>query len=84
MLEKITEKRELEALEMLGKDSEWVTEHYDELRKHEGKVIAIKNKKIISVSESLEKLLIELEDRKEDTAFILIEAIPPKSASFIL
>lgn len=84
MLEKITEKGELEVLEKLEKDSEWVTAHYDELRKHEDKLIAVKNKKIIYVSESLEELLTELEDKKEDTAFILITAIPPKSASFIL
>ena len=84
MSEKITEKRELEALETLGNDSEWVTEHYDNFKKHEGKLIAVKNKEIIHVSESLEELLTELESRKENTAFILIETIPPKNASFIL
>lgn len=83
-MKKITEKRELEILENLEKDSEWITVHYDELRKHENKVVAVRNRKIIFVSENLEELLTELEDRKENTAFVLIAAIPPKDASFIL
>jgi len=69
---------------MLDNDSQWVTENYDKLRKYEGKVIAIKNKKIIDIADTLENLLKKLEERKENSAFLLIEAIPPKGVSFIL
>lgn len=73
-----------EELQRLEEDSTWVTQHYDSLRKYEGKVVAVKNRKIIAVSESLEKLLKDLEQKKENTACLLLEAIPPKNVSFIL
>jgi len=75
---------ETKTLMMLDNDSQWVTENYDKLRKYEGKVIAIKNQKIIQVSDTLEHLLKKLEEKKENSAFLLIEAIPPKGVSFIL
>jgi len=75
---------ETQTLEILDEDSKWVTENYEELRKYEGKVIAIKNKQIIDVSDTLENIMKKLEDKKENSAFLLIEAIPPKSVSFIL
>ena len=71
-------------LERLDQDSIWLNEHYDDFRKYEGKVIAIKNQKIIQVSDTLEHLLKKLEEKKENSAFLLIEAIPPKGVSFIL
>ena len=71
-------------LERLEKDSVWVTEQYDSLRKYEGKVIAVKNQTIIAVSDNLEKLLKDLEKKKENSACLLLEAIPPKNVSFIL
>lgn len=70
-------------LERLEADSAWVTQHYDRLEKYQGKVVAIKNKGIIAVSENLETLLEELE-KKEKPACLLLEAIPPKNVSFIL
>lgn len=75
------EKSELERLE---EDSAWVTQHYDSLKKFEGKVVAVKNKDIIAVSENLEKLLKDLENKNENAACLLLEAIPPKNVSFIL
>jgi len=75
---------ESEILKALNEDSKWITENYDALKKYEGKVIAIKNKKIIRISDDLQELLEELEEDKEDAAFLLIEAIPPKNVSFIL
>jgi len=74
---------ETKTLMMLDNDSQWITENYDKLRKYEGKVIAVKNQKIIEVSDTLQDLLKKLEGRKENSAFLLIEAIPPKSASLI-
>ncbi len=75
---------ETTTLKMLDDDSQWVTENYDKLRKYEGKIIAVKNQKIIQVSDTLEHLLKKLEEKKENSAFLLIEAIPPKGVSFIL
>jgi len=75
---------ENKTLMMLDNDSQWVTENYDKLRKYEGKVIAVKNQKIIEVSDTIEHLLKKLEEKKENSAFLLIEAIPPKGVSFIL
>jgi hypothetical protein len=73
-----------EEVERFEEDSAWVTEHYENLRKYEGKVVAVKNKAIIGVSDSIEELLKELETRKENTSCLLLEAIPPKNVSFIL
>lgn len=76
---------EEEILKEAEEDSAWVTAHHDELRaKYEGKVFAVKNKKVIGASDRLEKLLAELEKKGEDTAFLLIESVPPKNLSFIL
>jgi hypothetical protein len=71
-------------LERLEEDSEWVTQNYDRLKKYQGKVVAVKNKDIIAVSENLDTLLEELEKKKEKPACLLLEAIPPKNVSFIL
>ena len=54
------------------------------MKKYEGKVIAVKNQTIIAVSDNLEKLLKDLEKKKENSACLLLEAIPPKNVSFIL
>lgn len=71
-------------LEKLDQDSIWLNEHYYDLQKYRGKVIAIKEKQIIAVQDSLEALLEELEKKNEDPAFLLIEAIPPEDIAFIL
>ena len=75
----------LESLEKAAEDSEWVSKKYDELiKKYEGKVFAVKNGKVIEDAATVEELCKKLEAKKEDTAFLLIESIPPKNASFIL
>ena len=75
----------LKSLSKAAEDSEWVSKNYDELRKkYEGKVFAVRNKKVIEGADTVEKLRMELEAKGEDVAFLLIESIPPKDASFIL
>jgi len=77
--------RILESLEKAVEDSEWVSKKYDELiKKYEGKVFAVKNGKVIEDAATVEELCKKLEAKKEDMAFLLIESIPPKNASFIL
>lgn len=75
---------EMEILEKLVKDCEWVNENYDKFQKYQGEIIAIKGKEIIAVQDDLEALLNELENKNENSAFLLIEAIPPEGVSFIL
>jgi hypothetical protein len=70
--------------ESLEEDSLWVTTHYEQLKKHEGKVLAIKGKAIIAISNDVETILLDLEKKKENPANILIEVIPPKNLCFIL
>ena len=71
-------------LERLDQDSTWLNAHYDDLRRYQGKIIAIKDKRIIAVQDSLEELLEELEKKSENPAFLLIHAIPPENIAFIL
>jgi len=71
-------------LERLDQDSIWLNEHYYDLRRYRGKVIAIKEKQIIAVQDSLEALLEELEKKNENPAFLLIEAMPSENIAFIL
>jgi len=71
-------------LEKLDQDSIWLNEHYNELQKFQGKIIAIRDKQIIAVRDNLDELLEELETKNEDSAFLLIEAIPPENVAFIL
>ncbi len=79
---------ENEILKSLGKvveDGEWISEKYDELRKkYEGKVFAVKNKKVVGDADTVEELRRKLETKGEDIALLLIETIPPKNTSFIL
>lgn len=74
-----------QAQELFEDNLDWFTEHYDELEKNYGnKVLAIKNRKVIAVSTTLEKLLDELRSRKEDISSIYVGSIPPKGMAFIL
>ncbi|MCK4478850.1 hypothetical protein KAU88_10070 [Candidatus Bathyarchaeota archaeon] len=75
---------EVELLQELDRDSNWVSENYDILQKYQGKVIAVRGQKIIAIQDSIEELLEVLEQKKEDPALLLIEAIPQKDVAFIL
>lgn len=77
-------KEKSEELTRLEEDSVWVTKNYENLKKYQGKVIAVKNKSIIAVSEDVETLIENLDKKNENTACLLLEAIPPKGVSFIL
>ncbi len=77
--------RILEILRKFEEDNIWVSEEFDKLRsKYEGKVLAIKNKSIVSYANTVEELLEKLEKAGEDATSLLIEAIPPRNVSFIL
>jgi hypothetical protein len=68
----------------LSEDSKWLTDHYEEVRDHGEKVIAVKGKRIILETSDYGEMLKKLTDSGEDTAFVLIEVIPSKDDAFIL
>jgi hypothetical protein len=79
-----TSLQETELLEKLDQDSSWVNDNYCDFQKYRGKVIAVKERKIVAVQDDVELLLKKLEKMKENPAFLLIEAIPPENVAFIL
>jgi len=84
-MDSLSDSEILEKLKIAEEDSKWFSEKYDDLRrKFEGKVVAVKNKKIIGDAESVEELLNMVQKKGEDTAYMLIETIPAKDVSFIL
>ncbi len=75
----------LKSLKRAAEDGEWVSKNYDELReRYEGKVFAVKNKRVVESADTVEELRTKLEAKGEKMGFLLIESIPPKDASFIL
>ncbi|MFQ5950451.1 MAG: DUF5678 domain-containing protein [Candidatus Geothermarchaeales archaeon] len=73
-----------ERMKALQEDAAWLAEFYENSRRKEGTVIAVKDKKIIESSDNLEELLEKLRARKENPALLLIDTAPPKGKTFIL
>ncbi len=75
----------LELLKASEEDSKWLSEEYEKLRsKYEGKVFAVRNKKVVCHADTVEELTDKLQRTGENVGFVLIETIPPKDLSFIL
>lgn len=72
------------AMGLFAKDSEWLTDHYEDIKDSGNKVVAIKDGQVIHEGETMEDVLRELENRGEDLAYILVEVIPSDDVSFIL
>ena len=75
---------ECELLGSIVQDDNWLNEHQDDLQKYKGKTIAVKNKEVIALSDTIEGLIIKLEKMGVNPAFVLIETIPSKDVAFIL
>lgn len=74
----------LEILKRYEEDSRWVSEEYENLRgKYEGRVMAVRNRNVISYADTIEELVEKLERMGEDLGFLLIETIPRRDFSFI-
>lgn len=72
-------------LETFEENWNWFTDHYGELeKKYANKVVAIKNRKVIAVSEKIEDLLEQLKIKNEDISSVYMGSIPPKGMAFIL
>ena len=85
MVLQVEDKKVVEALDEMEEQRKWVNEHYDELReKYEGKVFAVKDKKVIITSGSITELLEEAKKIGEDPTLLFVDSIPPKGVSFIL
>ena len=73
------------SMERFEKDGEWFDEHQEELqKKYMGKVIAIKEQKIIGVNRKLDDLLNEIKSKGLDPANVYIASIPKESVAYIL
>ncbi len=78
---------EIKILKEFEEDSHWMAKHYKELQeKYAGKFVAIMNKKIIGVDESVENLINNLRKKlsDEELSRTVIEYIPPKNLILIL
>ena len=70
---------------ILEADHEWLAENYPKLAKDfEGKFIAVRGKKILTASDSLNGILRWLNENKIDPRLVLVESIAPRSFACIL
>ena len=71
--------------EKFDRDVAWLSSHYEEIReKYEGKLIAVKNGKVILSADNIEELIRGLEEMNEDPALVLVSGVPSEEISFIL
>lgn len=76
---------DVKLLEAFEKNEEWFNEHYEEFQEtYTDMVLAIKDKKVISVSAKIEDLLEDLKAKDEDISSVYIGSIPAKGIAFIL
>ncbi|MGB2729060.1 MAG: DUF5678 domain-containing protein [Halobacteriota archaeon] len=79
------EEAELETLKAIDRDGRWFGENYDRYKKiFEGKIIAVKDEKILSVGDDMQELSNEIEEKGEDPRWVYVTTIPPKDVVFIL
>jgi hypothetical protein len=78
--------KEIELLmDNFERDGDWFEMHKKEfMKKHAGKVIAVKNRKVIGVKRKFTDLIDEIKRMGEDPACVYIEAIPKKGVAYIL
>jgi len=80
-----TEEEEMRLFEEYEKDADWFFNHFDALaEKHEGKAIAVKNRKILAANEDIDILIKELRAKGENPAILFIGSILPSDEIIIL
>jgi len=78
-------KSELQQLQEIRKDNEFLKESYDKLRKkYSNQYIAIKNRDIIAHDKDIKKVMKLVSERNINPANILIEFLHPKDMVLIL
>lgn len=71
--------------ERIEEDSQWLNDNFDTLKKElEGKVFAVKERRIIAAEDNIVILIKKLTEMGENPEEILIESIPPPEVGFIL
>jgi intergrase/recombinase len=84
-LAEIGEKEEIEILNAGIEDAKYVDEHFEKFsREHEGKIIAVKNKRIIASADTIEELIEKVKAKKSDPRTVYVTSFPPKGLIFVL
>ena len=77
--------KEVQELQDLRKDSEFLRKKYDRLKTDfENQYVAIKNQRVIDHNSDIEKLIKSIKDKKLDPASTLIEFFHPRDVILIL
>lgn len=75
----------IELIDSYARDLIWFQNNFLEIQsKFEGKIIAVKDKKVIGYSGNLKKLLKDLQEKGVDYSEILIKTIPSKGQITVL
>ncbi|MCK4637293.1 MAG: hypothetical protein KAT49_05380 [Methanomicrobia archaeon] len=81
----MNEMEEMKLFEEYERDADWFQENFDSLAdKYEGQIVAVKNKKILVTSRSVDDLIRKIKEMGEDPAVTYVKPIPPKDILFIL
>jgi len=79
------EEEEMRQFEEYEKDADWFQEEIDSLaNKYEGKMLAVKNKSILTSSDNIDDLIKAIEEKGEDPSVTFVSSIPPRDIVFIL
>lgn len=74
---------EVEMLLKANENSKFVDENFEQLsRKYPGKVIAVKNNKVVAVAKDTDTLMKKISQK--DLSSVFITSIPPRGVAFIL
>jgi len=78
--------QELQLLQRFEKDSKWFHSNTDLLRKNGfmGKIVAIKEGKVISSGENIDIVIQSVEKQKENPKFIFMKIINPNGFNILL
>ncbi len=73
------------SLKFIETESRWVSDNLEKLKaQFEGKVFAVRGKRVIASSDSIVLLVQQLEETGENLEETVIESIPPRDLAFIL
>jgi hypothetical protein len=73
-----------QSLDKFEEDGDWFYKHIADLQKeHEGKLVAVKDKKIISVKKQIGTLLKDIEKKGIDVSNVYINFVPEKNMIYI-
>ncbi len=76
---------ELESIKRMEENNGWLQDNYEILRQRYGnKFVAIDNGNVVGSADTAEELLNNLQEKKVETASVLIEFIPPKGLFLII